>query len=160
MSDIFERIDAEIDSALNEKFENPFKKQTYKSPVYDDDGKITGANYERLNKFQERKWRKRTDAASKAAAQRRLEVSKQSKTLDPNYQPTNESYSDAELLGFLEENNFETSYSNLCILKEGLANGTIILEAKQAEEAPEEKVPEEEAQVEEEPVAEEPPTEE
>lgn len=47
-------------------------------------------------------------------------------------------YSDIELLNFLEENHYKSSYENLCILKEGLANGTITLEEKK-EEVPEEK---------------------
>lgn len=45
-----------------------------------------------------------------------------------------EDYTDAQLLDFLEENNFEASFTNLCVLKEGLANGTIVLEAKKEEE--------------------------
>ena len=45
-------------------------------------------------------------------------------------------FTDIELLDLLEANNKEPSYSNLCILKEGLANGTILLEEDMPEEIP------------------------
>jgi hypothetical protein len=70
-----------------------------------------------------------------------------------------ESYSDAFLLNLLEENGFDTSYSNLKMLKEGLKNGTITLEEKAKEEVPAEEPVEEEV-VEEAPAEEEQPVEE
>lgn len=42
-----------------------------------------------------------------------------------------EDYTDAQLLDYLEENEFEPSYSNLQILREGLENGTIQLFEKE-----------------------------
>ena len=39
-------------------------------------------------------------------------------------------YSDFELLEYLKENHYAASFENLCILKEGLESGSIILEAK------------------------------
>lgn len=61
-----------------------------------------------------------------------------------------EDYTDAQLLDFLEENNFEASFTNLCVLKEGLANGTIVLEAKKEEDEAAETKTVEDAPVEEE----------
>lgn len=52
-------------------------------------------------------------------------------------------YSDEELLRFLEDNNFEVSYSNLCLLKEGIISGSIILEEENANEVPQEQPVEE-----------------
>jgi len=70
-----------------------------------------------------------------------------------------ESYSDAYLLRLLEENGFDTSYSNLVTLKEGLAKGTIVLEDDSKAEPAEEDAPVEEPATEEAPAEEQVPEE-
>lgn len=82
----------------------------------------------------------------KLAEKRLKEAKKRRKENKKIRKALKEEYSDSELMSFLEDNNFEVSYSNLCLLKEGLKNGTIILEKDEVvEEQPVEEVPEEEA---------------
>lgn len=105
--------------------------------VEDNDAKKTEADEEMME-----------DLELKVAQNRVKQIKKRNK-LNRKYRRTlKENFTDAELMQLLEDNNFEVSYSNLCLLKEGLENGTITLDEEEVEEQPvegEEVSPEEQA---------------
>lgn len=82
------------------------------------------------------------DLELKIAESRVKQIKKRNKLNKKARRQLSENYTDEELMQLLEDNNFEVSYSNLCLLKEGLDNGTITLDEKEEPVAEEEVVEE------------------